>query len=57
MFDAWNKDESWERFEKLGTNETDPPAQHGSADVGEGGEIARAHQPRMVCMGFLVFRL
>ena len=57
MFDAWNKDESWDRFENRGSDETDPLAQRTSADAGEGGEVISAGQPRVICVGFAVFRI
>ena len=57
MFDAWNKDESWDRFEKRASDETDPLAQSNSADAGEGGEVIGARQPRVFCIGFAVFRV
>jgi hypothetical protein len=57
MFDAWNKDESWDRFEKCGSDEADTRAPRDSEEAGEGGELVGARQPRMICVGFAVFRI
>ena len=57
MFDAWSKEESWDRFEKRGSDEADPLAGRDSTEAGEGGEVINAGKPRMICVGFAVFRI
>jgi len=56
MFDAHNKQESSGRLE--GTcGEADHAVQPDTAQPGESNESSEARQPRVVCIGFIVFRI
>ena len=55
MFDPQNKQEDWDRFER-GSEGPDPVAQSNSTEATD-LEDSRIGRPRVICVGFAVFRI
>ena len=56
MFDAHNTQEGGDRFER-GSEGPDPVAPSNSTEVSTDREDARTGRPRVICVGFAVFRI
>ena len=56
MFDTHDKQERWDPFES-GSEKADPVAQPGSTEENDVDDDRHPRQPRMVCVGFAVFRI
>ena len=56
MFDAQDKQEGWDRFER-GSEGADPVARSHSTEGTSDREDGRTSQPRVICVGFAVFRI
>lgn len=54
MLDPENKQES---FEHSGSEDANHHMQAEAAEACESGEDAGLHQPRVICVGFAVFRI
>ena len=56
MFDAHNKQEGWDRFEH-GSEGPDFVAQSNSTKAATDSEDGHTDRPRVICVGFAVFRI